>query len=147
MNVTVPQQARGEPAELTTIETGKDETVRADLEDWHELSPRTQDTRRSVTSPFKTVADAVLKPFGYRASRIPGDDGQVGSHQFCNELHHKSYGRPWCLGRDHFNYLISRGLKPSETFLDLGCGALRTVIFVIPYLDAGRYYSVEAHRC
>jgi len=146
MNVTMQQQAQGDLAELTTIETGKDETVRADLEDWHQLSPRAEGTSKSIPSPFKSVADTVLRPFGYRASRIPRGNGQVDSHQFWNELHHKSYGRPWCLGRDHFNYLISRGLSPSDTFLDLGCGALRTGIFVIPYLDVGRYYGVEAHR-
>lgn len=140
------QQAQCDPGDLTMIETGKDETVRADVEDWHELSPRAHGTHGSVTSPFKAIADAVLRPFGYRASRIRGGDGQAGSRQFSNELHHKSYGRPWCLGRDHFNYLISRGLRSSDTLLDLGCGALRTGIFVIPYLDAGRYYGIEAHR-
>ena len=28
------------------------------------------------------------------------------------EVHHGGYGRPWCLGRDQVDFLVSRGLKP-----------------------------------
>lgn len=132
--------------ETVTIATGEGETVRRDLEDWHELSIPTQRASWSTSSLIKAGLDAVLRPFGYRLSRIPGKESWSNSHSYYEESHHKSYGRPWCLGRDHFDYLVSRGLRPSDNFLDLGCGALRTGIFVIPYLEPGRYYGVEAHR-
>jgi len=61
------------------------------------------------------------------------------------ERHHNYNGRPWCLGRDHFSYLKSRGLKPDHNFLDLGCGAMRTGIWVARYLDAGHYFGIDAH--
>lgn len=64
---------------------------------------------------------------------------------FVSEEHHKFYGRPWCLGRDHFQYLVDRGLSKDHNFLDVGCGAMRTGIWVAQYLNSGRYYGVEAH--
>lgn len=46
-------------------------------------------------------------------------------------------------GRDITDYIKSRGLKPTDKFLDFGCGALRNGIWLIKYLDAGNYYGIE----
>lgn len=70
------------------------------------------------------------------------DDTQSGP-EF--EKHHGYNGRPWCLGLDHFDYLVSRGMSPDQKFLDIGCGALRTGIHIIDLLEPGNYYGVDAH--
>ena len=132
--------------ETIIIETGKDEPVPRDLEDWHELSIRTQAVSWSAASLLKTSVNAILRPFGYHVAKIPTEEGRNISRSYHDESHHRSYGKPWCIGREQFDYLISRGLKPGDHFLDLGCGALRTGIFVIPYLEAERYYGIDAHR-
>lgn len=65
--------------------------------------------------------------------------------RFIRERHHHYYGRPWCLGRDQFDCLVARGLEPHHRLLDLGCGALRTGVWAIPYLDRDRYFGIDAH--
>ena len=61
------------------------------------------------------------------------------------EHHHHSYHTPWCHGRDIADYLISRGLQTSHHLLDLGCGSIRAGVWLIGYLDSGRYFGVDAH--
>lgn len=40
-------------------------------------------------------------------------------------------------------FLKSRGLKPADKLLDLGCGTLRGGIPLIQYLDTGNYFGIE----
>jgi SAM-dependent methyltransferase len=47
------------------------------------------------------------------------------------------------LGRMQLDFLIEQGLKPSDNFLEVGCGALRSGIHLIRYLDHHRYYGVD----
>ena len=61
------------------------------------------------------------------------------------EEHHRIYGRPWVLGRCYFDELMARGIKPTDRVLDLGCGAGRVGVWLIPFLDARRYYGVDWH--
>lgn len=63
-----------------------------------------------------------------------------------NEDHHRHYGREWCLGLDHYNFLIEQGLKRTDSFLDMGCGSLRTGIHVAKYLDARKYVAMDGHK-
>jgi SAM-dependent methyltransferase len=65
--------------------------------------------------------------------------------ELLEERHHHIYGRPWILGRHHFEHLIDRGLKPTDRVLDLGCGAGRLGIWLIGYLEPGRYCGIDAH--
>jgi len=65
---------------------------------------------------------------------------------YLREVHHFAFGRAWGLGRDVSDHLIRRGLLPSHTLLDFGCGALRNGIWLIRHLDAGHYYGVERDR-
>lgn len=54
-------------------------------------------------------------------------------------------------GRHQFEFLKSRGLLPSDTFLDIGCGPgyeFRLARLVIDYLEEGNYIGIdkdEAH--
>jgi cyclopropane fatty-acyl-phospholipid synthase-like methyltransferase len=43
-------------------------------------------------------------------------------------------------------FLRQQGLKPSDTFLDLGCGTLRGGIPVIEFLDADRYVGLDVRE-
>ena len=47
------------------------------------------------------------------------------------------------MGQEHFDYLIHKNLKPHHVFLDVGCGALRTGQYVIPYLNNKNYYGLD----
>jgi len=48
------------------------------------------------------------------------------------------------IGMLQYHFLISQGIKPSSRFLDLGCGALRLGQYLIPFLEAGNYYGLDA---
>jgi len=47
------------------------------------------------------------------------------------------------IGKHQFDFLISQGLKPSNTFLDVGCGCFRGGIHFIKYLNDGNYYGID----
>jgi SAM-dependent methyltransferase len=82
-------------------------------------------------------------------SQERGDGGEgselIDMGEFVSEQHHKYYGRPWVLGRYYFDYLVRRGLKPSQKVLDVGCGAGRVGVHLIRYLNEGCYFGVDAH--
>lgn len=58
---------------------------------------------------------------------------------------HREYvGGKWDkLGRLQFLFLRSHGLRPEHRLLDIGCGALRAGVHLIPYLDSGCYTGVD----
>mgnify|MGYP006278117877 CR=1 FL=1 len=43
-------------------------------------------------------------------------------------------------------FLLKRGLKPSDSFLDVGCGTLRGGIPIIRFLDVGGYTGIEVRE-
>ena len=47
------------------------------------------------------------------------------------------------LGEESLGFLIKKGLKPHNSFLDFGCGFLRLGITLIPYLKKGKYTGVD----
>jgi SAM-dependent methyltransferase len=61
------------------------------------------------------------------------------------EAHHRFYAQPWFLGRIRFEFLVGQGLKPGHRVLDLGCGAGRMGIWLISFLEPGRYFGIDAH--
>jgi SAM-dependent methyltransferase len=76
--------------------------------------------------------------------------GQNGSFEpataeFHHERHHHVYGAPWCIGRDQFDYLKSRGISSTHNVLDFGCGSLRLGVWMIPYLNSGCYFGIDSH--
>lgn len=56
-------------------------------------------------------------------------------------------GYPWEKSGEHqFNFLVSKGLKPHHTLLDIGCSCLRGGIHFIDYLDVGNYYGFDKEK-
>lgn len=76
----------------------------------------------------------------------PGEHANpISFDEFVREGHHHYYGRPWILGQLYFEELVRRGLRPSDRVLDVGCGAGRLAIKLIPFLDTARYRGVDSH--
>ncbi len=46
-------------------------------------------------------------------------------------------------GKLQAKFLQARGLRPSSTLLEVGCGTGRLARKIVPYLDAGNYYGVD----
>ena len=44
-----------------------------------------------------------------------------------------------------FELLKAKGLKPTHTLFDIGCGSLRVGIRFINYLDQDRYIDIDKH--
>ena len=115
----------------TTLSTGKD------VLDWRKTSIVHKAWEKEAGAPFVGKLRRAIFPRGARSSAEERDHTQ--------ERHHNYNGRPWCLGRDHIEYLVRRGLKPEHRFLDLGCGAMRTGVWVAKFLNPGCYFGIDAH--
>lgn len=48
-------------------------------------------------------------------------------------------------GKFQLDVLLWRGLLPSNTVLDVGCGPLRAGVHIIDFLDAGNYYGIDCN--
>src|SRR6266446_8468342 len=67
------------------------------------------------------------------------------------EIHESGYrrfvggaGDYWeLIGQLQFRFLVDQGLAPSETFVDVGCGALRGGVKLIRYLAPDRYLGID----
>ena len=70
---------------------------------------------------------------------------QLAMQSLLKEQHHHSYGRPWLIGRLFVDQLFHSGLDPRSRVLDLGCGAGRVGVWLIPFLEADRYFGVDNH--
>jgi len=45
--------------------------------------------------------------------------------------------------KDHLDVLKELGLRPGHRVLDVGCGILRTALYLIPYIGPGNYIGTE----
>jgi SAM-dependent methyltransferase len=62
-------------------------------------------------------------------------------HQYC------AGGVDWdATGYQIFQRMISLGLQPRHTVLDVGCGGLRVGRYLIEYLSRSSYFGVEPRR-
>lgn len=58
--------------------------------------------------------------------------------------HREGVGGLWEeIGKLQFDFLVSRGLLPQSTLLDVGCGSLRGGIHFVRYLQEGHYWGIE----
>jgi len=48
------------------------------------------------------------------------------------------------IGKRQYHYLVSQGLRSDHKFLDIACGSLRLGQWLIPMLDTGNYFGLEA---
>ena len=104
------------------------------------LGKRMKDSLRRALFSIPARAGYELVPVSDVAEKVVSEE-----LRFMGEDHHHDYGRPWCLGRDQLEHLLARGLQPEHSLLDVGCGALRSGIWLIPYLDTANYYGVDYH--
>lgn len=82
----------------------------------------------------------------YLRAETPAPEGhQIKIDEFLSEEHHRYYGRPWIIGRFYVDYLLRRGVDRWHRVLDIGCGAGRVGIWLIPYLEVDRYCGVDVH--
>lgn len=61
------------------------------------------------------------------------------------KIGHRDYvGGKWDeIGRLQYDFVLSRGLKPRHSLLDIACGSLRAGIHFIGYLEPGHYLGIE----
>jgi ubiquinone/menaquinone biosynthesis C-methylase UbiE len=77
-------------------------------------------------------------------SEINRYDRQLTQEQINAGRHRDMVGGMWEeIGQLQFEFLRTRGLKPSHRLLDIGCGSLRGGIHAIKYLEAGNYYGLD----
>jgi SAM-dependent methyltransferase len=75
--------------------------------------------------PIAKHGEEGVKQCGHRGY-IGGDYEREGNHQLA--------------------YCLDMGLKPSDVFLDIGCGALRLGGKLLPYLDEGNYIGMDREQ-
>jgi SAM-dependent methyltransferase len=64
--------------------------------------------------------------------------------QRADRAHRMRVGGYWDrVGKLQLDFLVAQGLKPTDRFLDVGCGALRAGVHLVEYLDPGNYYGVD----
>jgi hypothetical protein len=72
------------------------------------------------------------------------DSSSEVSAQVAAGQHRAIVGSFWEeLGDLQIKFLISQGLRPSHTLLDVGCGCLRLGVKAIPYLQRGNYFGID----
>lgn len=87
-------------------------------------------------------------PFVHRATVIARELGFFvkpdGAQGIARYGHRSSVGGDWRKhGEYQFGFMREKGLKPSDVFIDVGCGSLRGGVHFIPYLEAGNYLGIE----
>ncbi len=50
------------------------------------------------------------------------------------------------IGNLQLDFLLSRGLKPHHTLLDIGCGSLRFGVRAVEYLEPGGYWGTDLNE-
>jgi len=82
-------------------------------------------TMKKLVDYYIRNYDPPMKQCGHRAY-IGGDYERDGNHQFA--------------------YCMDMGLKPSDVFADIGCGALRLGRKLMPYLEEGNYIGIDREQ-
>lgn len=67
--------------------------------------------------------------------RVLGHRAYVGGH---------NPSKWYDIGKRQYHFLVAAGLRPHHRFLDIACGSLRLGQFLIPMLDKGHYFGLEA---
>lgn len=60
------------------------------------------------------------------------------------KAHREFVGGLWDqIGQLQLEFMLSQGLQPAHTLVDIGCGALRGGVHLIRYLEPGRYFGLD----
>jgi len=61
--------------------------------------------------------------------------------------HREAVGGLWDeIGSLQLDFMISRGLKPEDVLMDIGCGSLRGGIHFVRYLNEGNYLGIDRQK-
>ena len=61
--------------------------------------------------------------------------------------HRKYVGDMWDeIGQMQYDFLVDKGLRPTDILLDIGCGALRGGVHFIRYLERGHYLGIDREQ-
>jgi SAM-dependent methyltransferase len=71
---------------------------------------------------------------------------QFDPEEIADGGHRRFIGGHWDdHGQRQLDFLIEHGLKPTDRFLDVGCGALRAGRHLVDYLEPEHYYGIDAN--
>ena len=72
---------------------------------------------------------------------------QLSDAEIEKGVHRKNVGALWEeIGLLQYEFMKSRGLLPSHTLLDIGCGAMRGGLHFIRYLEPGNYIGLDINE-
>lgn len=75
------------------------------------------------------------------------DKLELNEQDIKDKKHRAAVGGMWNeMGDLQYNWFLNNGLKPENTFLDVGCGSLRGGIHFIKYLNNGNYYGIDLNQ-
>ena len=95
--------------------------------------------------PARTRQDA--KKVNVDLTKINEYDRELGPLSRKLKLHRLMVGGSWDeIGSLQFDFMVSQGLSPASTLLDVGCGALRGGVHFVRYLDDGNYYGIDINK-
>ena len=81
-------------------------------------------------------------------AHMANKDSMVGINTYFQDFapgaHREAIGGMWDeVGALQANFLLTMGLKPENTLLDMGCGSLRGGVKFVEYLNEGNYYGLD----
>jgi hypothetical protein len=69
------------------------------------------DAPKPMARDWRANVPGKKRPAGYDESSERAS-GELDFDALLDETHHRQYGRPWSIGRSHFDYLVQIGLRP-----------------------------------
>lgn len=74
-------------------------------------------------------------------------DKALAAERLRTGQHRAFVGGMWeAIGQLQFDYMIGKGLAPTDRFIDVACGSMRGGRHFIAHLDAGHYYGFDINR-
>jgi SAM-dependent methyltransferase len=72
---------------------------------------------------------------------------EFGDDEVAGGAHRVHVGRRWdAIGQLQLDFLRAQGLRPSDRFLDVGCGAFRAGSKLVEYLEPAHYYGIDINH-
>jgi SAM-dependent methyltransferase len=106
---------------------------------------RLERTNATAAVPIETAGNPQPRvQSGTVGERFVDDAHRQQFARFVNEEHHRQY-TSWAMGKCFFESLLVAGIRPEHRVLDFGCGALRIGLWLIRYLEEGKYFGMDAH--